>query len=178
MAFGDVLAGKTIVVVDDHAGMREMLYDALTSAGARTLRARNGPEALALVMEHDVDAIVSDLRMPAMTGLDLARAIRELRAASKRDVVAIAVSGDDSWRFVDPNRAALAGFDYHMMKPIQPALLVGTLHELLQRRRRAVSTTVCRVEPEGAVGAETRPAGAETRPVGNGLRHQRRRRKR
>lgn len=152
MSFGSrVLAGRTIVVVDDHAGMRELLHDALTSAGARVLRAANAYDALALVMEHEVHALVSDLRMPAMTGLDLARAVREL-GSDKSNIVAIAVSGDDSWRYVDPNRAAVAGFDYHMMKPIEPQLLVGTVHELIQRRTRAASGTLPRVGAPPARG--------------------------
>jgi len=145
MSFGDVLAGRTIVVVDDHEGMRELLYDALSSAGARVLRATNAFDALAMVRENAVDALVSDLRMPAMNGLDLARAIRELRATDKSSIVAIAVSGDDSWKFVDPNRAAVAGFDYHMMKPVEPELLVSTVHELIRRRARSASGTLPRV---------------------------------
>ncbi|MDQ3036148.1 MAG: response regulator [Myxococcota bacterium] len=157
MPFDDVLAGRTIVVVDDHAGMLDLLDDTLASAGARVLRAANALDALALVVDHDVDAVVSDLRMPAMSGLDLARALRGLRAERKRSIVAVAVSGDDSWRYIDPNKAASAGFDYHLEKPVEPSVLVATVRELIERRARSVSGTMPRIDAAPGSGVDAAP---------------------
>jgi CheY-like chemotaxis protein len=161
MSFGQRLAGKTVVVVDDRCESLDVHGDVLSSAGARVLRATNGLDALALVVDNEVHALVSDLRMPTMNGLELARAIRGLPQAEKNAIIVIAVSGDDSWKYVDPNVAATAGFDYHLLKPVDPVTLVAQLEQLLEHRARRGSGSVAKVT-DAAV--EEHAARAQDRP--------------
>ena len=124
------LDGRTILVADDKPELVDMISDALRAAGATVLEARDGEEALVLLRSHHVDALVSDLKMPRMNGHELLRALRAM-SATKRGLPAIAVSGEDSWKYLDPFAAALAGFDYHFIKPIAPEVLIEHLARLL-----------------------------------------------
>lgn len=62
---------RTILVVDDDAGIRHVLQDLLASAGYRTLLATDGEEALLKLEGGDVDLVISDDKMPGMSGREL-----------------------------------------------------------------------------------------------------------
>jgi len=66
----------TILVVDDSATTRMLHQSALEAAGFSVLTASDGESALRLLASRTFDAVVSDVRMPKMSGLDLSRAIR------------------------------------------------------------------------------------------------------
>jgi two-component system NtrC family sensor kinase len=64
-----------ILVVEDEPDMRDLLDFMLRGAGHRVDSVTNGRDALELLADHSYDAILSDLRMPEMTGEDLYRRI-------------------------------------------------------------------------------------------------------
>jgi DNA-binding NtrC family response regulator len=68
-----------ILVAEDEPFVREMCLRSLWMAGYESVGVSNGQDAVARVQEETFDALVSDLRMPQMSGLDACRAIRELR---------------------------------------------------------------------------------------------------
>ena len=72
--------GKTILLADDDENVRRVLEFQLDEAGYSVLAARDGAEALALFAEHDPDCVVSDLRMPRLSGLEL---LEKVKAASE-----------------------------------------------------------------------------------------------
>ena len=65
-----------ILVVDDEAGIERLLCGKLTSNGHDCRGCHTGFEALDLVSSETFDAVISDLRMPGMDGLDLLRSVR------------------------------------------------------------------------------------------------------
>jgi len=67
---------KTILAVDDEPHMLRLLEISLKQAGYKPVLARDGKEALQVVINQTVDCVVSDLHMPNMTGLDLLKNIR------------------------------------------------------------------------------------------------------
>lgn len=67
----------TVLIVDDDEDIRVLLAEALRENGLRVLEAEAGNEALALVRHQDVDAIVTDQRMPGLTGAELVQELRE-----------------------------------------------------------------------------------------------------
>ena len=76
-AGGSPAIGRTVLIVDDEASVREFVDRALSFAGYQTTVAADGPEALAIVAEHGTfDLLVTDLRMPQMMGDELARQLR------------------------------------------------------------------------------------------------------
>ena len=82
---GAATRGATILIVEDDPDVREMITGMLSDFGYRTLVARNGPEALAILdQENSVDLLFSDVVMPAgMSGADLARAAARNRPGLK-----------------------------------------------------------------------------------------------
>ncbi|MBI4655816.1 MAG: response regulator [Elusimicrobia bacterium] len=70
---------KTILIVDDEQGYRDLLHRALSEQGYTVLVAAGGPEALDILKRDEVDIIITDMKMPKMDGLDVVIASRQLR---------------------------------------------------------------------------------------------------
>ncbi len=70
------MSEKTILLVDDDASLRRVLAHHLTEAGYRVLTAVDGKAGLDLFTEEQVEMVITDIRMPEMSGLDLLRRIR------------------------------------------------------------------------------------------------------
>ena len=68
----------TILIVDDELSMREFLVILLEKAGYKTLSAANGKDALRILEGERVDLVITDIRMPAMGGLDLLAAAKKI----------------------------------------------------------------------------------------------------
>lgn len=73
------LGDRTVLVVDDEAELRSLAARAIGRLGVTVLTAASVPEARALLAAHAVDAIVSDVRMPGESGLDLFAWVRDHR---------------------------------------------------------------------------------------------------
>lgn len=70
--------GKTILVVDDEQGYRDLLCMELSDQGYTVLTAGGGPEALEILKREKTDLIITDMKMPKMDGLDVVIASRRL----------------------------------------------------------------------------------------------------
>ena len=68
---------STILIVDDEAHILRVTSMWLRRHGYQLVEATNGSEALELFDRYGIDLIISDMNMPIMTGLDLAKAVRE-----------------------------------------------------------------------------------------------------
>ncbi|HEV8434591.1 MAG TPA: ATP-binding protein, partial [Thermoanaerobaculia bacterium] len=123
------LAGVSALVVEDDEPTRQFLCFTLERAGARCLKARSVDEAIAQFQSASVDVIVSDIAMPAKTGYELARVVRESK--SRIPMLAVTASGISA----DRDRAITSGFDEYLRKPLEPETLVRTVHRLLLARR-------------------------------------------
>jgi two-component system response regulator FlrC len=67
-----------ILIVDDDAGMREMLLSTLSFLGLKAIAASNGPEALRLCLKNHFDLVITDLQMPGMDGWSLVSHIKKI----------------------------------------------------------------------------------------------------
>ena len=85
------------MVVDDEAGIREVICLALESGGHDCLTAADGGEALALVSAHgsEVCGVITDLHMPEMNGVELIRHLRETRPELPIMVSSGSISSED-----------------------------------------------------------------------------------
>ncbi|MQL53097.1 response regulator [Desulfofundulus thermobenzoicus] len=70
--------GHNLLVVDDQAGVRRLLFEALVDEGMHVELAASGPEALQKIKKNAVDLVLLDMRMPGMSGLDVLRELRKL----------------------------------------------------------------------------------------------------
>jgi two-component system, sensor histidine kinase len=104
--------GRRVLVVDDNHDAGEMLGMLLQTLHATVRTVHGGVEALELLAEFDPEVVLLDIGMPFMDGYEVARRIRAVRGA---DVLLIALTG---WgQEEDVRKAALAGFDHHLVKP-------------------------------------------------------------
>lgn len=119
----------SILVVDDEPDTGDTLAELLQMSGYAVAVARSGEEATRRL--DGADVIFLDLRLPDIDGCELARCVRA-RNAPKRPLL-VAVTGYG--RAEDVRRTADAGVDYHLIKPVAPAELLG----LLDRYARGAS---------------------------------------
>jgi signal transduction histidine kinase/CheY-like chemotaxis protein len=107
-------SGHRILVVDDNADAAELLADALRERGHVVSTAEDGPTALRLAETFHPDIAVLDIGLPVMDGYELATKLREMRPAP---TALIAVTGYGQPE--DRARGTAAGFDAHLVKPIE-----------------------------------------------------------
>jgi len=121
------LSGLTLIVAEDTDDSLDVLTTFLQACGARVLAARNGLEALAyLDTTPEVDAIITDLAMPQMDGVEL---VRKLKGhPGTKPLVAIALTGF-SGQYMDTGSA---GFDAVLLKPVDLDQLCDTIKALVQ----------------------------------------------
>jgi CheY-like chemotaxis protein len=115
-----------ILVVDDDPDNREIVATVLALAGAKVVQASEARAAIDLAMCEVFDVLVSDIAMPEIDGCDL---VRRLVEAGVRPPIAIALSGHG--RAEDLARSMAAGFDSHLVKPLELDQLIAKVRERL-----------------------------------------------
>lgn len=119
----------TILIVDDEQMIRELLVDILSAAGNyRLLTAANGEEALTVFTNQEVDLVLTDLRMPGVTGLELLAELRRI----KEDVPVIILTGYG--RREDVVEALRLGASNFLMKPQEIKLVHSVASKVLRVR--------------------------------------------
>ena len=115
-----LLAGKSVLVVDDDEDALELISTTLRQAGASVVSASSMIEALEAMRATAHHALVSDIAMPGGTGYELIREVRLLPQHARVPAIALTAYG----RPEDRERALAAGFSYHITKPVDPQHLV------------------------------------------------------
>ena len=119
----------TILVVDDSPTIRRMVKASLTTTTSSFVEAGSGLEAIESLAVRAVDAIVLDLNMPDMHGLDVLRFIRSHGQYGGVPVLVLTTRGDAGSR-----EAALdAGASAYMTKPFSAPSLAQTVNDLLAK---------------------------------------------
>jgi DNA-binding response OmpR family regulator len=120
---------ERILVVEDDSRLADMLSEYLGQAGFRITVAPRGAAALKLLSEAEYDAVVLDLMLPDMDGLDLCR---RLRTTSDTPVIMLTGRGDAIDRIVGLE----LGADDYLPKPFEPRELLARLRAILRRGAR------------------------------------------
>jgi len=128
------LSNVKILVVEDDEDAGDLLVTVLTQQGAKVSYAGNASEALALVAQSVPDVLLSDIGLPGEDGYELMRAIRA-RGLTCEMLPAIALTAYS--RREDHRLAMQAGFQAHVAKPVEPAVLVAAVADVALSRRRA-----------------------------------------
>lgn len=118
---------QRILVVDDEAPLLMTLVANLELEGFEVMEARTGDEALALVRIHEFDVVLSDIRMPGMSGVDLCKEIRALRP----DVPVVLMTAFTVERLV--REAVNEGALMVIPKPFAIEVLVRLLYTVMKR---------------------------------------------
>ena len=126
------LAGKRILMAEDVDQNAEILEDLLMLEDMECERAANGEEAIAMFNgnpENYYDAILMDVRMPIMDGLE---ATKRIRALSRKDAAFIPIIAMTANVFDEDVRQSLeAGMNAHLSKPIEPERLYAALRNYI-----------------------------------------------
>src|SRR6266566_6005078 len=118
---------SNILIVDDELGMRQFLTHLFQREGHTVRVAENGREAMALLQQESSDLVLSDIRMPDMSGIELLRTVRQL-LPEVEVIMMTAFANVDSAR-----EAFLLGAYDFVQKPFDNDLLKETVERALQK---------------------------------------------
>jgi two-component system, OmpR family, KDP operon response regulator KdpE len=141
-----------ILIVDDEMSIRRALHTTLHKLGFKTVEAARGEEALSLVRANSFDAVLLDINMPGMTGIDTCRNMRRLFSRIPILMLTVRDSEDDKVEALD------AGADDYITKPFQ-------LRELTARIRAAMRWAKTPTAQEGLEAPVLRIGDIELDPV-------------
>jgi CheY-like chemotaxis protein len=122
------LAGTRVLIVDDDPDAREVVAAILRHYGAAVVVATSVSTALVALRREQVDVLVADLGMPVEDGYDLIRHIRSSTVDKIARLPAAALTAYTTEE--DRDRVLAAGFQFHLAKPVDPAVLVATVERL------------------------------------------------
>ena len=126
------LKGRRLLVAEDVTINAEILHMLLQNRGIEADIAVNGQEAVDLFASHPegyYDAILMDMRMPKMNGLEATGMIRSMDRADSKTIPIIALTANAFDE--DVQRSLQAGLNAHLSKPVEPESLYDTLESLI-----------------------------------------------
>ncbi len=122
-------ATHRILVVDDNRDSAETMAMLLQIGGHTVRVAFDGPSALPAVREFQPDLVLLDLGLPGLTGYEVAKKVQEMTLAHRPMLVAMTGYGQQG----DRQRTRAAGFDHHLVKPVDLEMLQQILLTVPQR---------------------------------------------
>jgi two-component system response regulator HydG len=130
----------TILVVDDEASIRDALERVLAKEGYAVLAASHGREALEVVRRQPVHVVITDLRMPGLTGDDLLKAIKAI--APEVEVIVMTAHGTIE-NAVEAMK--LGAYDF-LPKPVKRASVLASVRKALDKRELVVENQKLRAQ--------------------------------
>jgi signal transduction histidine kinase len=125
-------AGRRIAIADDNQVAVKSAAMLLQLLGCQVQTAEDGLAAIGLAKRFRPDAMLLDIGMPKLNGYDACRAIRELPGGEQMVLIAISGWGEDGAR----KRTQEAGFDAHMVKPVNYEDVLKLVNELCRTNNR------------------------------------------
>ena len=136
-----VETGKTILVIDDDPGVRDVISDCLTDSGYSVVTSGDGSSAVAAMESNTIDLAIVDLGLPDVDGLDLTRT---LKAHSNAGVIILSGRSDTTEKIVGLE----VGADDYLTKPFEPRELLARVRSVL---RSSAQTAVQETEDESSL---------------------------
>jgi two-component system cell cycle response regulator DivK len=124
---------RRILVVEDNLLNLKLVRDVLQVSGYEVIEAQTGEDGLRMAREHAPDLVLMDLQLPGIDGTETLRRLRESTLGKDVPVVAVTALAMAE----DKERAARAGFDGYVEKPISVRALPGQIEAFLARRPSA-----------------------------------------
>ncbi len=122
------LANKKVLLVDDNLVNLIVARTMLQRAGVEVITAENGAVAIEKLNQHAVDAVLMDIQMPVMDGIEATRHIRQKLKLTELPIIAVSANSMQK----DVERSLGAGMVAHITKPIVSDNLLSTLVDHLK----------------------------------------------
>jgi two-component system, sensor histidine kinase len=126
-------AGRSILIIEDHDDAREALRALLELEGHHVAAAATGPHGVEIAMQDPPEVALIDIGLPEVDGYEVAR---RLRGLGTRCPYLIALTGYGQPD--DVKRARDAGFDAHLLKPVDPDALASVLNRIFDDPTRGI----------------------------------------
>jgi signal transduction histidine kinase/CheY-like chemotaxis protein len=125
---------RRILVVDDNEDAADLLGESLTLHGHEIRLVADGPSALAVAKDFRPEIALLDIGLPGMDGYELGMRLRDLPGLADVRLIAVTGYGQES----DRRRSAEAGFDCHLVKPVDVERLPADLEAVWKAHSRGV----------------------------------------
>jgi len=123
-SIGSQNLGQKVLLIEDNDGARQMLAGYLELEKFTVQTARNGAEGIEIFQDFQPEICIVDIGLPDLNGFEVAR---KIKLAKQQPELLVALTGYGQSE--DRHKAFEAGFDLHLVKPIQPDKLVATILE-------------------------------------------------
>ncbi|MBW4934698.1 phosphate regulon transcriptional regulator PhoB [Marinobacter sp. F4206] len=123
------MSGKTVLIVDDEAPIREMIAVALEMADYDYLEAADAREAHALIVDKQPDLVLLDWMLPGTSGVELARRLKKEEATADIPIIMLTAKVEEDNKI----QGLEVGADDYITKPFSPRELVARLKAVLRR---------------------------------------------
>jgi len=130
-------SNEKVLIIDDNTDAADSLCALLRDSGFTCASALDGPSGLNTVTSFDPDVILLDLGLPGLDGYEVARRIRALPDGDRYLIIAITGYGEDR----DRRRSSEAGFDAHLVKPVELEQLLRLVRKTPQNGGLETSLT-------------------------------------
>ena len=118
---------RKMLTVDDSPSVRKLVKFTLKAKGFQVSSAGDGAEALDLVKQEKFDAIILDINMPRMNGLELLKHLKADDQFSAIPVIMLTTEGQDD----DKDKAVALGATAYMVKPFKPTQLLTLIEKIV-----------------------------------------------
>ncbi|MBJ6136614.1 phosphate regulon transcriptional regulator PhoB [Marinobacter litoralis] len=123
------MIGKTVLIVDDEASIREMIAVALEMADYNCLEAADALEAHTLIVDKQPDLVLLDWMLPGTSGVELARRLKKDEATADIPIIMLTAKVEEDNKI----QGLEVGADDYITKPFSPRELVARLKAVLRR---------------------------------------------
>jgi two-component system chemotaxis response regulator CheY len=117
---------KTILTIDDSASIRQMIVLTLSGVGHKVIEAGDGAQGYERAIAQPVDAILTDLNMPVMNGIEFIKKYRQHPASKGVPIIFLTTESDDSLKA----EARAAGATGWIVKPFKQDQLVAVIKKV------------------------------------------------
>jgi two-component system chemotaxis response regulator CheY len=117
---------KTILTIDDSASIRQMVAMTLASAGHEVVEAVNGSDGYDKATGRTVDAVITDLNMPVMNGIEFIRKYRQHPSSKGVPIILLTTESDESLK----REAKEAGATGWIVKPFKQDQLLAVIKKV------------------------------------------------
>jgi two-component system phosphate regulon response regulator PhoB len=124
---------RTILLADDEKPLRILVHTTLDGPEFRIIEASDGQEALDLTRRERPDLLVLDWMMPVLTGIEVARRLRQDPATAGIPIIMLTAKGQEA----DRQAASAAGVSTYLVKPFSPLELLDKVQAALGATGRA-----------------------------------------